>query len=237
MEIKDVMLGVLPKSNSPLDDPTFVQAFISVAARPDDPELAWYFKLEEVMKQFEAAEANEYVQQLRLSPDSAEMIEQRYVGPQYKLEDLKQDCAPGTLGYAYYHHMTENGIPPYEYSAFESPDDVSYVKLRKMQTHDIWHVVAGYKTDILGELALQGFCHGQGPTVFQTLLMTALVLHFATVKTKVLNLALEGLFEGWQRGRAAKPLWPIRWEEMWDRPLAEIQAELNVLPPRVLVAQ
>jgi ubiquinone biosynthesis protein Coq4 len=68
--------------------------------------------------------------------------------------------------------MTENGIPPYDYNAFQSPDDVSYIKLRKMQTHNIWHVVTGYNTNTLGELALQGFYHGPGPTVYQTLLMT-----------------------------------------------------------------
>lgn len=235
MNIKDEMARVLAKSNSPLDDPNFVQAFLSIAANPNDPDLTWYFKLEEVMRHLEEVQANEYVQQLRLSPGMAEMIEQRYVGPKYKLEDLKHDCAPGTLGYAYYHHMTENGIPPYDYTAFESPDDISYVKLRKMQTHDIWHVIAGYNTDTVGELALQGFCHGQGPTVYKTLLMTELVLHFATVQTKVLNLALEALFEGWQRGRAAHPLWAVRWEDMWNRPLEEIRAEYNVLPARVLL--
>jgi hypothetical protein len=109
MEITEAMARVLPNSNSLLNNPTFVQAFLSVAAEPNDPNLTWYFKLEEVMKQQEEAQAAEYVQQLRLSPGVAEMIEQRYVGSKYKLEDLKKDCAPGTLGYAYYHHMTQNG--------------------------------------------------------------------------------------------------------------------------------
>ena len=226
----------LLQSNSPLDNPDFVQAFLCIAANPNDPELAWYFKLEEVMMHLEKEHALDYVRQLRLDPETADKIEQRYFGPEYKLEDLGKNCAPGTLGYVYYHHMIENGIVPYDYKAYESIDDLNYIKLRKMQTHDIWHVVAGYKTDLFGELALQGFYQGQGPTIFQTLLMNALVLHFATVKTKYLNLALDALFEGWQRGRKAHPLWAVPWEEMWHRPLAEIQQELNLTPPQVLTS-
>jgi ubiquinone biosynthesis protein Coq4 len=64
--------------------------------------------------------------------------------------------------------------------------------------------------------------------------MLALVLHFATSQIKNLNIALEALFEGWQRGRDAHPLWAVRWEELWHRPLAEIQDEYNILPGRVL---
>lgn len=223
--------GVMAHPNSLLAHPAFVQTFMSIAAAPDD--LEQYFKLEQVMKQIVGVNTSEYFEQLQLCPGAAEMIQQRYVGPKYKLEDLKE-CAPGTLGNAYYHHMTNNGISLDPYTVFESPDDMSYIKLREMQTHDIWHVVTGYKPDTLGELALQGFYHGQNPAVYQTLVMLAITLHYAAVETKLLKLALDALFEGWQRGRAARQLWPVRWEEMWDQPLEEIRAEYNVLPTHVL---
>jgi ubiquinone biosynthesis protein COQ4 len=234
MQITEAMARMLPNSQSLLNNPNFVQAFLSIAAVPNDPELTWYFKLEEEIEHLNELQSSNYIEQLRLNPDMAEMISQRYFGSQYKLEDLKRDCSPGSLGYAYYHHMTKNGIPAYDYSAYESLDDLSYVKLRKMQTHDIWHVITGYNTNLLGELALQGFYQGQSPTVYQTLLMLALVLHYATIQTKELDLALEALFEGWQRGRAAHPLWAVRWEEMWERSLTDIQTEYNILPGHVL---
>lgn len=230
MQITEAMAQMLPNSNSLLSDPKFVQAFLSVAAVPNDPQLSWYFQLEEAMRHLEDIQIGEYVEQLQLVPEMADMISQRYFGSQYKLEDLKENCAPGSLGYAYYHHMTENGIPAYDYSNYESPDDISYVKLRKMQTHDIWHVVAGYNVDLLGELGLQGFYHGQGPSVYQTLLMLALLLHYATIQTKELSLALDVVFEGWERGRKARTLWAVRWEEIWNRPLTELQTELNIPP-------
>ncbi|MEC4813187.1 MAG: Coq4 family protein [Scytonema sp. PMC 1069.18] len=233
MEITQAMAQVLSNSESLLNDPNFVQAFLSVAAYPYDPELAWYYKLEEVVRHLDEQQSSDFVEKLQFNPDMAEMISQHYFGPQYKLKDLQRDCPPGSLGYAYYHHMTRNGIPAYEYSAFEASDDISYIKLRKMQTHDIWHVITGYNTNIFEELALQGFYQGQTPTVYQTLLMLALVLHFATVQTKDLNTALEALFEGWHRGRTARPLWAVRWEEMWQRPLADIQAEYNITPRSV----
>ena len=53
MNPTNVISAKLLQSNSPLDNPDFVQAFLCIAAEPNDPELAWYFKLEEVMKHLE----------------------------------------------------------------------------------------------------------------------------------------------------------------------------------------
>ena len=36
-------------------------------------------------------------------------------------------------------------------------DDASYILLRLRQTHDIWHLITGFGTDVAGELGLKAF--------------------------------------------------------------------------------
>jgi ubiquinone biosynthesis protein Coq4 len=43
------------------------------------------------------------------------------------------------------------------FEAIYDLDDISYITLRRSQTHDIHHVVTGFATDPAGELGLQAF--------------------------------------------------------------------------------
>ena len=36
--------------------------------------------------------------------------------------------------------------------------------------------------------------------------------------------------KGIKMGRAAKPLFPVKWEECWESPLEQLRAELNIKP-------
>jgi len=36
------------------------------------------------------------------------------------------------------------------------------------------------------------------------------------------------IVQGWQMGRAARPLFGARWNELWERPLEEVRRELGV---------
>jgi ubiquinone biosynthesis protein COQ4 len=43
-------------------------------------------------------------------------------------------------------------------------------------------------------------------------------------------LAPEEIAQGWQMGQVAKPLFAQRWEEAWEKPLAQWQVDLNIQP-------
>jgi ubiquinone biosynthesis protein COQ4 len=43
-------------------------------------------------------------------------------------------------------------------------------------------------------------------------------------------LAPQEIAQGWQMGQVAKPLFAQKWEEAWEKPLAQWQAELNLQP-------
>jgi ubiquinone biosynthesis protein Coq4 len=41
---------------------------------------------------------------------------------------------------------------------------------------------------------------------------------------------LEAIAQGFQMAKAAKPLFAQKWEEGWEKPLSQWQADLNLIP-------
>lgn len=178
-----------------------------------------------------------YVGTLRACPATRRMLEERYAPTPYTLDEL-EPCAPGTLGHAYRRHMIDHDLKPDFFEPIEPTDDFAYSRLRFYQTHDLWHVVTGYPTTVLGEAGIVGFYLGHQErhlgdraghvAAFSAILAGGLVLHGALFRPDRLVHFLRALVEGWHVGRAAAPFFAVRWEEMWDRPLEQIRAELRV---------
>ena len=106
------------------------------------------------------------------------------------------------------------------------PPMISFLCQRMRQTHDIWHVLTGYQTDAAGEIELHGFYWGQ-----TGLRSSALIAVVAGVMQSLKGRQpdLPGrIFRAYRRGRRAAPLLPRRWETMWERPLAQLKAELRL---------
>jgi len=168
-----------------------------------------------------------YIDYLKTDPAYQAMFEERFVADSYNLATLAHYEA-GTLGHAYYRHMTDNGFSPDFFPPVEVTDDTSFIKLRMRQTHDIWHVITGYNPTVTGEIALQAFYHGQGAGLLNSLLIGAGVLHVSLFDMPNIGRLLDAIAEGRQRGLQAKKLAPIKWEAMWRRSLASVRSELNV---------
>lgn len=134
---------------------------------------------------------------------------------------------PDTLGGAFARHMKENQLDPDLFQAPPGlPDEAAYIAKRVRQTHDVWHLLTGYKTDIPGELALQAFYYGliEMPsalfiTVFGTLRYAR---HFPSR-----NL-FRMVHEGYRRGKQAAFLPTIKWEDLWTLPLDEVRRRVNI---------
>ncbi len=136
----------------------------------------------------------------------------------------------GTLGHAYAHHLLGRGLDGDIFQAPPGvPPAVAYLAQRARQSHDLWHVLTGYATDVPGEIALQGFTYGQlgapGPGV------TALVgaIRWGVANPRVVRLA----WDGYQRGKRAKYLLAVRWEDLWEMPLTRLREDLAIPPARV----
>ncbi len=129
-----------------------------------------------------------------------------------------------TLGGAYARHLDDHGLDP---DLFQPPPGLPevprYLAQRLRQTHDIWHVLTGYAPDVAGELALQGFTFAQLRMPSSFLVATLGTAFKAPSEAR-------RVWDGYQRGRDAAFLPVVRFEGLWDRPLAALRQELGIRP-------
>lgn len=182
-------------------------------------------------------DVDRYIGAMRACAATRQMLDERYLPQPYTLDALSR-CAPGTLGHGYRKHMIENDLRPDFFDPIDPSDDFAYSRLRLYQTHDLWHVVLGYPTSVLGEAGIVGFYlghfehhmgdHAGSAAAFSAILAGGLVLHAALFRPDRITHFFRAIIEGWHRGQAAAPFFTVRWEEQWDRPLESIRRELGV---------
>jgi len=143
--------------------------------------------------------------------------------------DALERLPDGTLGREYARFLRDNGITP---DVFEIPPDVgdpraAYVMLRMRQSHDLWHVLTGYRPDVRGEILLQAFSYAQtgAPSALIIALFGTLRygLAFRAPDRRVRPRELRAAYE---HGRRAKLLATFRWEQEWATPVAALRDRL-----------
>jgi ubiquinone biosynthesis protein COQ4 len=168
-------------------------------------------------------------QHLRQDPACAVLIRDRYIPPAHDLNKLLA-YPRNSLGYIYAVAMKKAGFDPNLHAGMSAESDAQYVELRLSQTHDIWHILTGFDTSGIGEIGLQAFHLPQFPYPLATMLIANALMSSTLFAPKELPQLLEAIAQGWQMGQVAKPLFAQKWEEAWEKPLAQWQAELNIQP-------
>lgn len=142
------------------------------------------------------------------------------------------DFAPGTLGRAYHEFLIREGITTdglvavSDASTENLSDDTLYLSERMTKSHDLWHVIAGYEGDIIGEASLLAFTYAQVRNPGILLLVGAL---YMTAAGKLG--ARPVIREAYRRGNEARDLVGFHWEDALHRPLSEVRARLGVGEP------
>ena len=116
----------------------------------------------------------------------------------------------GTLGREYVRFLEDNSFEP-----FNSGDWIQ-------QTHDVWHVIAGFGSSAHDEFLLQVFTRAQ---VFRP---TSAIVVLVGLLTGICN--FQEIRHVLKMGRQARSLidWDIQSD--WDKPLTEVRRKLNVIP-------
>jgi ubiquinone biosynthesis protein COQ4 len=161
-------------------------------------------------------------------PAIAQLIQERFVAPSPNLDTLLQ-YPPESLGYCYAHSLTEAGFDPNFYRAIAIEDDASYLLMRLRQTHDIWHLITGFGTDVAGELGLKAFELAQTRRPMAVILLVGGLLKTLTESPEALPYLLDQIVKGYQLGRQTQPLLAQKWETQWEKPLTQWQQELGIL--------
>ncbi len=167
------------------------------------------------------------VEFVKSKPEVAELFQERYLAPSVNLDALLK-LPQESLGYAYATYIKDAGFDPNFYRVVKVEDDVSYFLLRMRQTHDIWHIVAGFSTDVFGELGLKAFELAQTHRTMSAVLIAGGLLSTLFKHPEQLDKLLEQIAIGYRLGAKAKPLFAKKWEENWERPLLDWRQELGI---------
>lgn len=199
------------------------RALARLRADPDDTQAALDAALNLNARQMPRVRATF----LRHAEGARVLLERPAIDCQHvDLERLAQ-LPEGTLGRTYSAFLTSRGLTP---EVFVAPrelrdEDSRYIAQRLRQTHDLWHVLTGYDTDVLGEIELQAFTFAQLQMPFAFVIASFGVFfgkHGGRAK------AAQRVFRAYVRGRRAAPLCFRAYEEHFDRSLESVRAELRL---------
>lgn len=160
------------------------------------------------------------------SPEVDRLIRERYTPPLCRLGELLQ-LPEGTLGRVFAENMTRAGFEVEFFPSERVTDDGMYLLMRLRRTHDIWHTVTGLGTDAPGELGLQGFMLAQLKSPLSVVLIAGGAIR-SLLRPAERRRMFDEVRRGYRMGQAALPLLPVRFEDGWDRPLAEWRAALRI---------
>jgi len=172
---------------------------------------------------------------LRRDPACAALINERWIPGDQNLEQLAA-LPEGSLGHVYASEMIRLGYDPNLHAGMEPESDAVYVELRLSQTHDIWHAITGFDTSVNGEIGLQAFHLTQFPYPLASVLTAQALFSTTLFAADQLPALVQAIHTGLQMGQRARPLFAQRWEEGWEKPLAQWRQELNLLPVQNLSA-
>lgn len=170
----------------------------------------------------------------RSHPVADAMLEERYLSPTPDVAHLASLPAD-TLGKAFERYLTENDLDAslLRESAFipahrARGEDVGYLAERGFQLHDLFHVLTGFDTSPLGEVRVVSFSVAQTPAPYPAMIIASRPLQMLLYKPELLPVVMDAITDGWSLGRRAKPLLPVRWEDHWEEPLAELRREYDL---------
>jgi ubiquinone biosynthesis protein COQ4 len=136
----------------------------------------------------------------------------------------------GTLGREYADFMAERGLRHEDLKLVESGDerDIDWIRNHLRETHDLWHVVTGFDTDIPGELGLQAFYCAQVKGPLPVLILSMGLLNTLFMAMETLDDRMTAISHGYQLGKETRSLFGLDFRAHFDRPLTDLRRELGL---------
>jgi ubiquinone biosynthesis protein Coq4 len=152
----------------------------------------------------------------------------------FTLEALAR-CPAGSLGASFHSLIVDNGfdLEVLDREALgldKLPPPLGYLNARILQCHDLWHIVGGYETTVLHEVAISAFQLAQFGHHYSSMFLGMVLTRVAFERPEGGPLMLDTILAAWTHGRRTPPLLGVDWPAVWDLPTAEVRRRLGVQP-------
>ncbi|MBI1359082.1 MAG: hypothetical protein GC155_02235 [Alphaproteobacteria bacterium] len=152
----------------------------------------------------------------------------------FRLEDLAA-CPPGSLGAAFHSLIVDNDfdLEVLDRDALglaNLPPPLDYLNVRILQCHDLWHIVGGYQTTALHEVAISAFQLSQFGHNYSAQFLCVVTTKAAIKRPEGLPLLLEIILSAWRHGRGSPQLLGVAWPDVWQDPTEIVRKRLGVEP-------
>jgi ubiquinone biosynthesis protein COQ4 len=202
----------------------FGTTFVRLVRDPNRVDLV--FKLADGLDRDPAAVAS-----ILAHPNVGPVLARRARPPRVDLAALRA-LPEGSLGRAFAAFLDARGFDPagLYHSGDVDPNasDFTLFKAHMERTHDIWHTVTGFDTDIAGELGLQAFGLAQAGTGLSYIILAAGMLGTLFFDRDDGERRMDAVVRGWQLGKRARPLFGADWEAMFAWPLDQVRAHFDL---------
>jgi ubiquinone biosynthesis protein COQ4 len=155
------------------------------------------------------------------------------------MDDAWLDSLPdGSVGAAYRTFIREENlsaeglaeISRQGETAVDEPHPYAWMGRRTRDVHDIWHILSGYHRDALGEACLVGFSFAQTGGLGWALIALGAAWRARGDKQ---HPYVKAIWQGYQRGKAAKWLLGEDYERLMAEPLDAARRRLNITPATI----
>jgi ubiquinone biosynthesis protein Coq4 len=202
---------------------TFVKGGIGMMLNPEGTQSV--FDLEDGL--LKSKSTDELLRFTSKDPSVRTMIDERYLQPVPDTDALSK-LPKDSLGYRYFYHLDSQGFDPDYYRKIDVQNDIDYVMMRIRQTHDIWHVITGFDTHPLGEIAIKAVELAQTHRPMAAAICAGGVFRYMVKQPEEFANCLESIVAGYHMGLQSKALLSMKWEELWDRKVDDLRERLGI---------
>lgn len=161
-------------------------------------------------------------------------VAERSTPPGFKLAVLSA-CPPESIGRQYHDLIVDNGfdlevLDGEGLGLSKLPSPLDFLNTRNLQTHDLWHLVAGYETTILHEFSIAAFQLAQFGHSYSGSLMAVMTGVAALSPAVGFPILMDSVLTAWAHGRKTPPMIGIDWESQWNLSVNEIRRRYEIEP-------
>ncbi|MEQ8611350.1 MAG: Coq4 family protein [Parvibaculaceae bacterium] len=158
--------------------------------------------------------------------------ENRALPPKLTLDVLGAQ-PEGSLGHDFYRLIVDNDfhlevLDREETGLSDMPPALRYLNTRILQMHDVWHLMAGYRTTALQEVGISAFSLAQFDHSYSGMLIATAATSTLFNAPEAFPVIMQLIIEGWQHGRMTPSFMAIEWEQEWHRPIADIRTQYGI---------